>query len=260
MSSLLRRWFPRPPRPQLREQLRLELADGHSLPLLRVRDPRARRIKLSVNEQGARLSLPRTASLREAEAFLQAHRDWLERQWQRIGTHPARGFDRDTRTVPLRSEALPVNWEEGRGVRAEFAGGELRLVRTARATPAQLRRALKDAYLAEARADLARWLPRYLPGLPAAPTRIALRPMTSLWGSLSARDALALDLSLLLGRPAAFEYVLVHELCHLLHRDHSRRFWREVEARCPDWREQRDYLRDTGPQLKRRLRELLAAG
>ena len=78
-------------------------------------------------------------------------------------------------------------------------------------------------------------------------------------GSLAPDDTLSLDLALVLGRPAAFEYVLIHELCHLIRADHSRTFWREVEARCPDWREQRDYFKTQGRSLKTSLHALLSA-
>jgi predicted metal-dependent hydrolase len=50
----------------------------------------------------------------------------------------------------------------------------------------------------------------------------------------------------------------VHELCHLIHRNHSPRYWCEVEARCPDWREQRDYLHGAGLALKAEMRRFKA--
>ena len=96
-----------------------------------------------------------------------------------------------------------------------------------------LRRALRDFYEGEARADLGRWLPRYLPTLPRPPRRVQFKVMSSQWGSLAPDGTVALDLALVLARPSAFEYVLVHELCHLIRADHSRAFWREVEARFP---------------------------
>ena len=100
-------------------------------------------------------------------------------------------------------------------------------------------------------------VPLTVPGLPRPPSNFRLRPLSSLWGSLSPGDVLSLDLSLVLGRPSAFEYVLVHELCHLVHANHSRAFWREVEARWPGWREERDYLRGDGLALKGQLARLI---
>ena len=245
-----------PPADDLRP---LALPDGSDVLVRWVREPRARRLRLLVTDRGVRLTVPMRASERSAHAFLLEQRDWLAKTLaRRPPPTVAATLERDvTDCVPLRGESLPLRWTAGRFARAERDGDALVLQLPARATAAAAKRALKEFYLAQARQDVGRWLPKYLPSLPASPASLRLRPLASLWGSLGPRNDLSLDLSLVLGRPSAFEYVLVHELCHLHERNHSRRFWRHVEQHCPDWRDERTYLHGEGLALKGQLRALV---
>lgn len=259
MPGLFHRLIAPKPRSVERDSVPLVLHDEHAITVQRVRDPRAKRIKLSVDERGARLTLPLRASLVSGDRFLQEHRQWLSAQLQKYASGDAtpalaRGL---TSRLPLRGEQLPLTWHEGRYNRLARDDDGLHFHSTARASDTTLRRALREFYEAEARADIGHWLPRYLPTLPRAPARIRLKVMSSQWGSLSPDGSLALDLALVTGRPSAFEYVLVHELCHLIHANHSRAFWREVEARFPAWREERDYFHAEGRRLKAVLRALV---
>ncbi|WP_313255947.1 SprT family zinc-dependent metalloprotease [Stenotrophomonas acidaminiphila] len=242
-----------------RDTVRLRLDDAE-IDVLRVRDPRARRLKLSVDERGARLTLPLCASLASGERFLQANRQWLQQQLARFDGEsllaPPLAL-REPGVLPLRGALLPVRWQEGRFTRIEVDAGGACIQLPARAGDASLRRVLREFYEARMRADVGHWLPAYLPGLLRAPARVRLKVMSSQWGSLAPDGSLALDLALALARPAAFEYVLVHELCHLLQANHSPAFWAEVEARFPHWRHERDYLREEGRRLKATLRQLL---
>jgi len=281
MSPPFRLLAPRP-RTIERDAFELVLADGRSVEVQRVRDPRARRIRLSVDDRGARLTLPARASAATAERFAIEHREWLAAQLDR---HAPGDLPRlqpfETSTLPLRGDVAPLCWQPGRLCRLQFAapggdacdhirddrGGDpatdaatLVFTLPPRAGTAAVARALRDFYEAQARADVGRWLPRYLDGLPRTPRRFRFKVMRSQWGSLAPDGTVALDLSLVLARPPAFEYVLVHELCHLVHQDHSRAFWREVAARCPHWQHERAYFRAEGSRLKGSLRSLLAHG
>jgi len=239
-----------------RDSIAITLDNGQVVDVLRVRDPRARRLKLSVDERGARLTLPTRASDCAGQRFVLEHGEWLAAQLISTGSSTSALQQHVTEAIPLRGASLPLQWRDGRVIRLEIVDGVLQLAAPPNASDAALRRALRDFYEAQARTDIGRWLPQYLPGLPRAPSRIRLRMMSSQWGSLSPDGALSMDLALVLATPAAFEYVLVHELCHLVHADHSRAFWREVEARCPHWRDHRYYFRDHGRPLKAALHAL----
>ncbi|GAB3382016.1 YgjP family zinc-dependent metalloprotease [Lysobacter fragariae] len=296
--SLLRRLLAPTPRVAERDAIELTLADGRTVDVACVRHPRARRLRLSVDERGARLTLPPRASAISGERFLAEHRDWLATQLDRFAIEAVAHLQRDTTSsLPLRGAVLPVHWHAGRYTRiervriepvdsagnnaaptgiepvaieadcdardrergaGEHDGDALAFTVPARAGDAALRRALREFYEGEARADVGRWLPRYLPSLPRAPRRVQFKVMSSQWGSLAPDGTVALDLALVLARPSAYEYVLVHELCHLVRADHSRAFWREVEARFPTWRDERDYFHAEGRRLKATLRSLLA--
>ena len=250
-----------PPRRVERETIEFELDDGRRIDIAQVRDPRARRMRLLVNERGVRLTLPPRASLVAGRRFLAENGGWVAIQLARFEAAAASGGEGlvigGTRALPLRGAQVELQWREGRYTRVEALDGGIVVQVPATPKPAALARALADFYAAQARTDTGRWLPRYLPGLPQAPRGLRFKRLSSLWGSLSPSGEVSLDLALVLGRPAAFEYVLVHELCHLVERNHSRRFWREVEQRFDDWKVQRDYLRAEGSALKLQLERLL---
>ena len=258
---MLHRLIDRTPQRVQRDTLELELDDGRRVEVQRVRDPRARRLKLSVDERGARLTLPPLASLVSGDRFLHEHRSWLDAQLQRHlcadGQTPALEPG-NTAHLPLRGDVVPLHWREGRCLRIVRDDSGVTIEHPQRAGEASLRRALRAFYEAEARADVGRWLPTYLPGLPRPPRQLRLKVMSSQWGSLAPDASLALALALVLARPGAFEYVLVHELCHLLQANHSPAFWREVEQRYPAWRQERDYFHAHGRHLKATLRALLS--
>ena len=66
---------------------------------------------------------------------------------------------------------------------------------------------------------------------------------TVFFGSCSGKNRLSFSLYLMAYPETAIEYVVVHELAHIRHHDHSPAFYREVEAYLPDWRARRALLR-----------------
>ena len=75
------------------------------------------------------------------------------------------------------------------------------------------------------------------------PAGITITAARTRFGSCSGKNCLSFSLYLMAYPEAAIEYVVVHELAHIRHHDHSPAFYREVEAYLPDWRARRALLR-----------------
>ena len=67
--------------------------------------------------------------------------------------------------------------------------------------------------------------------------RLELRRQRTRWGSCSARGTISLNVCIAFQRPEVMRYLLLHELAHTRHMNHSRAFWDRVEQTCPEWRE-----------------------
>jgi predicted metal-dependent hydrolase len=111
------------------------------------------------------------------------------------------------------------------------------------ATPERVKSQLEEWYRARARelfdevidASLTRFRRVQRP-------RLILRTMQSRWGSLSRAGNMTLNVRLVQAPRACVEYVVAHELCHALHRDHDIRFFDLLESIMPDWRRRKARL------------------
>jgi predicted metal-dependent hydrolase len=80
-------------------------------------------------------------------------------------------------------------------------------------------------------------------------SRIALRDQRSRWGSCSTRGTLSFNWRLVLAPHDVLDYVVVHEVCHLLEHNHGPAFWQLVGSRRPAWREAKAWLDAHGWEL-----------
>jgi predicted metal-dependent hydrolase len=82
------------------------------------------------------------------------------------------------------------------------------------------------------------------------PNDIKIKEQKSIWGSCSSRNNINYNWKLIMAPLPVLDYIVVHELCHLKHRDHSKNFWNLVGLITPDYKEKRQWLRENGGRLK----------
>lgn len=83
--------------------------------------------------------------------------------------------------------------------------------------------------------------------------RITIRNQKTRWGSCSAKGNLNFNCLLMLAPDEVQNYVVVHELCHRKEMNHSSKFWAEVAAVMPDYKEHRTWLKENGGTIMRRM-------
>ena len=114
----------------------------------------------------------------------------------------------------------------------------------------------KPALLALYRALAQQWIPPRVEVLAGQtglfPQSVRITGAKTRWGSCSGKNRLNFSWRLILAPPAAVDYVIFHELCHIRCHNHSGEFWALVESCFPDYRMARQQLQEVSRQLARR--------
>lgn len=77
-------------------------------------------------------------------------------------------------------------------------------------------------------------------------SRLFIRSQTTKWGTCSTKGNISLNWKLVQCPPFVIDYLVIHELCHLLEMNHSDAYWRHVAARCPEYRKAEAWLKRYG--------------
>ena len=232
---------------------RLTLPSGRTV-LLRVRSGSGRRIELSVTPGAVDVRVPGvgpSVSARQLKGFVSNHLDWIESTLQKYDVEKVRVGAEDV-VVPCAGELLPVVWRTSAVARAEVGADEACVWVPTGAKDELARRLMRDALETKLRQAVVPLLQRWLPTIPGgAIVRLSVRDTDRQWGSMSSQRRLSLATKLVGVRPTALECVIVHELCHQLHMDHSPRFWSEVRRRFPTYLSEDAYLDRVSPKLRK---------
>ena len=209
-------------------------------PPLRVRESRrARRLTLRVlPPHTLELVVPRGARAADVAAFVHQHRRWIERARREIAAHYALAQERLPTRIALRSidQSWSVRYESQPQARPRVRMlGDVLEVRTRDAERRGAEGALRSWLCDQASYHLTPWVLREAALVGRRPSRVQVRLQRTRWGSCSNSGTLSLNAALMFLTPAVVRYLLIHELCHLISLNHSRRFWAAVERYEPHY-------------------------
>jgi predicted metal-dependent hydrolase len=200
---------------------------------------RARRLSMRVSPGGRiEVVVPPGVGVPAVQRFVAQHRAWAERRLQELALHAPLAADRRPVSVHLSLTAQRWEVEYLHSSRSSVSntGDGLLVVRTPQGTDGQVGRALFRWLLREAGGQLRERLDAVAAETGLDYARLLLRRQRTRWGSCSTAGTVSLNVCLMFQRPEVVRYLLVHELCHRRHMNHSAAYWKLVASFEPHWR------------------------
>lgn len=109
--------------------------------------------------------------------------------------------------------------------------------------------AFRDYFVARGMARISERVAYFAPKVGIVAGKIGVRELGSRWASCSPTGNLAFHWKCMMAPPKIIDYIVVHELCHMHHLDHSDAFWNEVDKVMPDFYERKEWLRKNGASM-----------
>ena len=183
------------------------------------------------------LVVPRGLRPAAIESFIEANRRWIDRAGlELIESFPQPESLPDTIELEALGKSIAVRYSDGASSSFRYAAGQLRVFSPSD-RPADAAPVLRRWLLGFGRRHLKPWLVREAERTGLAPLRNEIRLQKTRWGSCSSSGTISLNAALLLIPADLVRYLLVHELCHLRHLNHSRYYWKTVERFEPEYME-----------------------
>jgi predicted metal-dependent hydrolase len=200
---------------------------GDVLPVTFVRSARARRASLRVDPARRRIVL--TAPMRMARGtavgFAEQQAGWIAARLKRL---PDKRPFADGVAVPLFGESHLVRHRPDARGTVWVEGGEIHVAGRIEHLP----RRLRDWLMAEMRRRLAPLVQAKATLIERSVKRITVRDSRSRWGSCGPDGSLSFSWRLVFAPPEVLDYLVAHEVAHLVHMNHGPRFWALAERLC----------------------------
>lgn len=187
-----------------------------------------------------RVSAPMRTSARRIHEFVASQLDWIRRQQQRIRTRKPplvhaysegelhRVWDVERRLEIVERDGRPS---------VELNGDSIRLTVRPACSAAERKQLLASWYATLLRESVPPLIAKWEPVLEVSVARFFIRDMKTRWGSCTPRSRrIRLSIDLARQSPQCLEYVVVHEMVHILEASHNRRFVRLMDRFLPEWR------------------------
>lgn len=203
-------------------------------------------------EKGVIVSVPSWVPLSAIEDMVREKAEWIERTVRRLGGIKTVKKKRyvDGESHLYFGEEYPLAVAPATGIataRLQFIYNQFKALVPAHHSPSEQRSDLKEAmirwYLDNGKRIITKKVNHFTKLLGVNYNRIVLKRVSSIWGSCSRKNNLNFNRKLIMAPHRVVDYVVIHEVCHLIHHNHGKGFWNLVKSLDPDYKDRIRWLK-----------------
>lgn len=212
-----------------------------------IRSRRRKTAAIRISEKGIEVRVPHWVDDKWVNDWVAQRADWVQKNSLRLKTNLDKFCLKVSQGAffPLRGEEYPINWHLGGKNQVLLSEGQINIVLSSRSKKMEqerVRTCLQQWYKVHADEYLSARLSYWEKQMELVSNSLKVRDYKRRWGSCNAKGDITFNWRLILADDAIIDYVVIHELAHLVHLNHSKQFWQLVERYCKNWRVLRDEL------------------
>lgn len=230
---------------------------GQLIPYEERRSARYRRITLSILEDRLRISAPKNVSAKQLKKLLSAKQEWILKHWlvkQDALKQPVKYIDGECFLYRGNVIVLKIIKHPHQRIRVLLEGQVLKVYLPQdlqdRDYVSNVQAALFSWYKTQARRVLQDKLDKQSNRMQVAFQSFRLKEQKTRWGSCSSKGNINLNWRIIMAPDEAIDYIVIHELAHLTHLNHSEYFWHRVAAFMPEYANWKKWFKDHGQELR----------
>ncbi len=215
-----------------------------------------RNVRASIGKNAAILRMPRLLNAEQQREQLKWFTEWVDEQFEKNDNlsrrfHGRQYKDGDTLVVGEREYLLRFEFHDRKTHHAKLHNQNIVLQLSKHDSPAHLQKSIRHLLSRVVAKDFHQEISRRVMELnqlyfQKEINSVNLKFNQSNWGSCSSKRNVNLSTRLLFAPATVIDYVIIHELAHLIEMNHSKRFWALVATAMPDYKEKEKWLRDNG--------------
>lgn len=219
-------------------------------PINVIRSQRKRTAEIKVDDSHVIVIVPQTLSDLRIQSLVNQRRRWINKklalQSQVVPYKPKEFISGEAFSYLGRNYRLKLTRKHSDNVKLK--NGYFMVGRSPKKED-HIRLALEAWYKSHATQRLTEKTQRYAELLGVTPRTVTIKDFKTKWGSCSVRDEIAFNWRIIMAPHSVIDYVVAHELCHLIEHNHSAKFWNALEKITPDYRNKKTWLRMNGQHL-----------